>query len=146
MIILDTTVLVYAVGTDHEFREPCQALLRAIAASTVRATTTPEVIQEFTHVRARRRGRTDATGLAEGFVDLLRPLVVVDESVLRAGLAIAREHEGIGTFDAVLCATARAVAADALVSADAAFGTVPGIRHEIPTTPAVERLVRGSGN
>ena len=55
MIVLDTTVLVYAVGADHPLREPCQLLVRAIADGTILATTTIEVIQEFTHVRGRRR-------------------------------------------------------------------------------------------
>jgi len=62
MIVVDTTVLVYAVGTDHPLREPCQRLIRAIADGTILATTTIEVVQEFTHVRARRRDRKDAAG------------------------------------------------------------------------------------
>lgn len=63
MIVLDTTVLVYAKGADHRFREPCRDLIAAVAADRIEATTTPEVIQEFVHIRARRRGRNDAATL-----------------------------------------------------------------------------------
>ena len=69
MIVLDTTVLVYAVGVDHPLREPCQQLIRAIADGTILATTTTEVIQEFTHVRARRRDRKDAAELARDYIE-----------------------------------------------------------------------------
>ena len=54
MIVLDTTVLVYALGGEHALREPCQRLVEAVAEGRVEATTTVEVIQEFVRVRARR--------------------------------------------------------------------------------------------
>jgi predicted nucleic acid-binding protein len=54
MIVLDTTVLVYAVGADHSLRRPCRDLVEAIAERRIEATTTVEVIQEFVHVRGRR--------------------------------------------------------------------------------------------
>ena len=60
MIVLDTTVLIYAVGSEHPLREPCRGLVEAITDGRVEATTTVEVIQEFVHVRARRRGGADA--------------------------------------------------------------------------------------
>ena len=55
VIVLDTTVLAYAVGADHPLRAPCLRLVRAIAEGEVIATTTIEVIQEFAHAPARRR-------------------------------------------------------------------------------------------
>ena len=44
MIVLDTTVLVYAVGDAHALRDPARALLAAAAEGGLRATTTPEAI------------------------------------------------------------------------------------------------------
>ncbi|AGL26143.1 hypothetical protein J113_04715 [Mycobacterium tuberculosis CAS/NITR204] len=64
MIVLDTTVLVYAKGAEHPLRDPCRDLVAAIADERIAATTTAEVIQEFVHVRARRRDRSDAAALA----------------------------------------------------------------------------------
>ena len=59
MILLDTSVLVYAVGAEHPLREPCRAVIAAVGDGTIAATTTVEVLQEFAHVPARRRGRDD---------------------------------------------------------------------------------------
>jgi hypothetical protein len=74
---------VYAVGADHPLREPCQQLIRAIADGTVLATTTIEVIQEFSHVRARRRDRKDAAELARDYIE--SPLLILEETDLREG-------------------------------------------------------------
>ncbi|MBM3659747.1 MAG: type II toxin-antitoxin system VapC family toxin [Actinobacteria bacterium] len=133
MIVVDTTVLVYAVGADHRLAEPCRRIVDDIAHGRVTATTTAEVIQEFVHVRARRRGRADAVALGEAFATLFAPLLVVDEAMLRRGLALYGDHESLGAFDAVLVAAAMATGAEALVSADRAFARVAGLRHIDPT-------------
>jgi uncharacterized protein len=141
VIVLDTTVLVYAVGADHQFREPCQQLIRAIAGGTILATTTIEVIQEFAHVRARRRDRKDAAELARDYIELLSPLLIVEETDLREGLRLYQEGTGFGSFDAVLAAAARAAGADALVSTDTGFSGITAIRHVIPDANGILQLL-----
>ena len=126
--MLDTTVLVYAVGDDHALRDPARSLLAAAADGSLRATTTPEAIQEFAHVRARRRDRVDAAALAGGYADLLSPLLEVGEADLREGLRLFERSDALGAFDAVLAAVALRAGATALVSADRAFTEVPGLR------------------
>ena len=145
MIVLDTTVLVYAVGADHPLREPCQSLIRAVADGTILATTTVEVVQEFTHVRARRRDRKDASGLARDYMELLSPLLIVEETDLREGLRLYEEKSGFGAFDAILAAAAHAAGADALVSADNGFADITAIHHVVPDAEGVRQLLGTSG-
>ena len=127
MIVLDTTVLVYAVGDDHALRDTARAVLAAAAEGDLRATTTPEAIQEFAHVRARRRDRRDASALAASYADLLSPLLEVGEADLREGLRLFERLPSLGAFDAVLAALALRVGATALVSADRGFAAVRGL-------------------
>jgi predicted nucleic acid-binding protein len=141
VIVLDTTVLVYAVGADHTLREPCRQLIRAIADGTILATTTTEVIQEFTHVRARRRDRKDAADLARDYIELLSPLLIVEETDLREGLRLYEEGTDFGSFDAVLAAAARAAGANALVSADTGFSSIAAIHHVIPDADGILQLL-----
>jgi len=141
VIVVDTTVLVYAVGTSYPFREPCQQLIRAIADGTILATTTIEVIQEFTHVRARRRDGKDAAELARDYIELLSPLLIVEETDLREGLRLYEEGTGFGSFDAVLAAATRAAGAEALVSADAGFSGIAAIHHVLPDAAGVRALL-----
>jgi len=141
MIVLDTTVLLYAKGADHPLRETCRRLIEAIRVGRVRATTTPEVVQEFVHVRARRRDRSEAVGLGHAYAGLLAPLTVVDEQVLRAGLEIFHDIPRLGAFDAVLAAAALAIDAQALVTADVAFSDLGALLAVAPGTPAFDELL-----
>ena len=129
MILLDTTVLVYAVGEDHPLAESARALMDQIRTGALRAHTTPEVIQEFAHVRARRRTRQDATTLARAFSTLLSPLQLVGPQHLEAGLSLWSATPALGAFDSVLAALALSLDAE-LVSADRAFADVPGLRWQ----------------
>jgi uncharacterized protein len=133
VIFLDTTVLAYAVGDEHPLREPCRRLLAAHAEGTIEATTTVEVLQEFAHVRARRRTREDAVRLTRLYSVALNPIVTAAAD-LDAGLTLFEQHAELGAFDAVLAAVALANDADALVSADSAFASVPGLTWMDPAT------------
>ncbi len=124
MILLDTTVLSYAVGEEHPLRSPCRRLLAAHAEGLVEATTTVEVVQEFAHVRARRRTRSDAIAVARNYARAFS-LLVTDPEDLELGLSLWGEYPALGAFDAVLAAVALNRNAEALVSADKAFGELP---------------------
>lgn len=141
MIVVDTTVLVYAVGTEHPLREPSRKLIDAVAAGRVDAATTIEVIQEFVHVRARRRSRKDAVKAGRSYAELLAPLLVMPTAVVDAGLRIFERTTSLGVFDSFLAATALSAGADALVSADLGFASVPRLSHVVPGTPEFERLL-----
>lgn len=141
MIVLDTTILVYAVGADHPLRDPCRKVVDAVANGRVDASTTAEVIQEFVHIRARRRGRRDATMQGRDFLTLFRPLLGVDEGDLELGLRLFVRHSSLGAIDSVLAAIAVSRSAEALVSADRAFATVKGLVHVHPESSALDGLL-----
>ncbi len=141
MIVLDTTVLVYAKGAEHQLRDPCRRLIELIVDGSIAATTTVQAVQELVHVRARRRERDDAARLGAGYADLLAPLLTGGEQELRSGLALYVRHARLGAFDAVLAATAIAVGASHIVSADHAFALVSGVSHVFPDESGVQRLV-----
>ena len=141
MIVLDTTVLVYAKGAEHELRDPCRQLVEAVAQGVVDATTTVEVIQEFVHVRARRRSREEAADLGLAYVDLLSPLLSVTTDDLVAGLRLYRDSARVGAFDAVLAAVSMRIGAQALVSADSAFSEIGDVSHVTPDAESIRRLL-----
>jgi predicted nucleic acid-binding protein len=141
MIVLDTTVLVYAKGAEHPLRNPCRELVGAITDGEVQATTSVEVIQEFAHVRARRRGRHDAAATARDYAELLSPLLSVTREHLLQGLALFERSERLGAFDSVLLAAAAGSGATALVSADTAFAEIGDITHIFPDHAGISSLL-----
>jgi uncharacterized protein len=140
VILLDTTVLSYAVGVEHPLRAPCRRLLQAHGDGRIEATTTVEVIQEFAHVRARRRSRADAVRLARQYLAAFAVLVTTSED-LDLGLTLFERYPQLGAFDATLAAVALNRHADALVSADGAFGEVPNLLWVDPAMPALDDLI-----
>lgn len=140
MILLDTTVLSYAVGAEHPLREPCRQLLRAHGDRRLEAVTTIEVVQEFVHVRARRRSRPDAVALARHSMAAL-PLLVTRAEDIDLGLTLFERHPSLGAFDAVLAAVALNQRVEALVSADRAFGEVPDLTWVDPATHNLDHLI-----
>lgn len=144
MILVDTTVLAYAVGTDHHLREPCRLLLEGVRDGRVRACTTVEVVQEFAHVRARRRPRPEAAARAREYALGFSPLIRPDEDDLSHGLDIFAATASLGPFDAVLAAVALR-RRWALASADRAFDDVDGLRHLDPSSPTFADDLGASG-
>ena len=143
MIALDTTVLVYAVGAEHPLREPARTLVGAIGEGVIAATTSVEAIQEFVHVRARRRDRGDAAALGRAYVALLSPLLELGEDDLRAGLRLFERNDRLGAFDAVLAAACLQREVTALVSADRSFAGVRSLPFvDLATPDLVGRLAR----
>jgi uncharacterized protein len=141
MIVLDATVLVYAMGAEHPLRSPSRDLIAAISEGAVQATTTIEVLQEFVHVRTRRRGRQDAAATGRDYAELLSPLLTVTREHLMQGLALFERAGRLGAFDAILAAAAASSGAVALVSADSAFAEVGDVTHIVPDPSGVAQLL-----
>ena len=138
MILLDTTVLVYAAGREHPLRDPCRRLLEAHARRVLRCTTTVEVVQEFAHVYTRGRARAVVADVARQCTKAF-DLLSTTPPDLALGLELYEAHPNLGAFDAVLAGVALKQGVSALVSADRAFADVPGLRW-VEAANAVIRL------
>lgn len=145
MIVVDTTVLVYAVGKAHPLRDPCRRFIptvyRRCGGRPGERDDDGRSNQEFVHVRARRTTRSEASSLGADYVQLLSPLPATVEAELMSGLQLFAGVDGLGAFDAVLAAIALSRGADAMVSADAAFARVPGMRHIHPAAAEADLLL-----
>jgi len=108
-------------------RPPCAGLLLEPSP-----TVTVEAIQEFVHVRARRRSRDDAARYGRAYATLFAPLTEPSAPDLHRGLELFEHHPELGAFDAVLAATARRVSDGAVASATGGFRVVDGLRLAHP--------------
>jgi predicted nucleic acid-binding protein len=79
--------------------------------------------------------------LARDYIELLSPLLIVEEIDLREGLRLFGKGSGVGPFDAVLAAAAHVAGAEALVSADTGFAGIAAIRHVVPDAIGVRGLL-----
>lgn len=141
--LFDTTVFLYAVGTEHPYRDPCRRIVALTSEGLLAGDASVELVHEFAHVRLRRTG-APAAALedARAVADLCRlhdferrDLELAMELVVRHGLADVR--------DGVFAATALNRGIDAIVSVDRDFDAVDGLDRIDPSdAERVERLMR----
>lgn len=125
MILLDTNVLVYAVGRDHAL-QPVAADLVSLAGQ-LPLRTTRRVVEEFAYVFARAgRSRKEAVARTHDWFDALGPVVSIEDEDVAAGFDLWERHPDLHLFDATLAAAARRLEAT-LVSADRAYSAVNGL-------------------
>ena len=144
MILVDTTILIYAVGEDHAV-----AFTRPRVRGTgsrwpdlgLRRQSKPfRSLPTFEHGVARDRMPPAGREYSRGLSPLVRP----DRDDLLEGLGLLEVLEGLGPFDAVLAAAARR-RGWALASADRSFGQVPDLTYLDPASPTFTDHARAVG-
>lgn len=124
---VDTNVIVYA-ATEGPYREACLRILEAVARGA-EARTSTAVIEEAWHVELSGRAG-DLAGLTESASSLLTPLLAVTDEIVAAALVLRAPR--IGANDRIHVATCALNGIDTIVTADAAFDSVRGIRRADP--------------
>lgn len=137
-LLLDSAVLIYAVGDEHPLRAPSRALV-ATAAVGPPPVTTSLAVQEFLHQR-RRRGRSldEACQQADDYLDALAVLDLEVDDV-RTAASLLRDVPALDVADACHAAVALRAGVSHVVSPDPSFDSVDGLVRLDPAQ-AVARL------
>jgi uncharacterized protein len=129
MILIDSNVPMYLVGSEHPHKADAQRLLDDLVAREQRLVTNVEVLQEILH-RYSAIGRLDAIQPAFDAV-----LNVVDE-IFSLGLEDAEEAKrivlggyGVSARDAIHIAVMRSNDVHRILSFDTGFDRFPGIER-----------------
>ena len=138
---VDANVIVYG-AVPSEYREPCLGILESIARGEADGRTSTAVLEEVWFIElSGRAGRLE--GLTERTYTLFTPLLSVADDAFRFALSLDSPH--VGTNDRLHVGTCMAHGIEQLVSADAGFEDVGGIRRIDPLDgPAVHQLIGGS--
>lgn len=140
---VDTNVFLYAIGTEHRYREPCRALMLALGDGRLSGETSAETIQEIVHHR-RRRGDAEATERGRRAAELCTTVYAFDRELALASLGLIDRHPHLPTRDSVHAATAIARDLRFVLSADRDFDTVGGLERIDPAdSTGIERLGLG---
>jgi uncharacterized protein len=130
--LYDTAVFVYALGSEHRYREPCRSILREAQHGALDGEASLELVHEFAYVRLRQSGdRRDAAHWARTVARVCRMHAVEQPDVDRA-LTLWCEHERLAVRDAIFAATALNRGIDAILSPDRDFDDIPGLRRIDP--------------
>ena len=124
---VDTNVVVYA-ATAGPYREASLRILDAVARGA-EARSSTAVLEEAWHVELSGRAG-DVTGLAANAYALFTPLLAVTDAIVAAALRL--RAPAIGANDRIHVATCAQNGIETIVTADAAFDTVRGLRRVDP--------------
>lgn len=130
-VLIDASILIYALGDADPRREPCRRFLRDATSGSGRAYASVEMFQETLHHRLRRTGRRD---VAVSELREAAPMFVTlnfDHEILEMALNLV-ETSHVRGRDAVHAATALAYGIETIASSDPAFDGIPGIRRVDP--------------
>ena len=140
LILVDGTVLAYAVGDAHPLRDRCRALLEAHGDGRLEMTTTVETLRAFLELRRRTGHASDAVELTRHLANALRPIVTTRADLERA-LNLLDAEPRLTPAQAILAAVAIGHDAEALLSADPGFDRIAGLRWVDPGGPAAAALL-----
>lgn len=132
--LIDTAVLLYAVGGDHPIRAGSRRIVAAAGAGDLELHASVESVQEFVFHRMRRGDRLSAVRQARDVAGLCI-LHGFDQGTLQTALDLIADSGTIGGRDAVHAATAVQHGLSMIISPDPAFDNIPGLRRIDPTTP-----------
>lgn len=131
-VFIDTAILMYAGGTEHSLREPCQRLLETVADGRLEAVTSVEVVQEILH-RFTALGRPDiGAAMSRATLDLFAPVLPITHAVMRRMPDLIERYQGLAARDLVHVATCLEEGIADIVSPDRGFDVVPEIHRIAP--------------
>ena len=133
-VFIDTAVIMYAAGSDHPLKEPCQDILRRVADGELDAETSVEVIQEIVHRFMALRRPEQGASIVRDALDLFAPVLPVTHAVMRRMPELLEAHPTLAARDLVHVATCLQEGIRDIVSPDRGFDAVPGIRRIDPAT------------
>jgi len=131
---IDTAVIMYAAGAEHQLRDPCRRLLRRVADGQLEAVTSVEVIQEILHRFTALRRADVGAAMARDALDLFAPVLPVTHAVMRRMPDLTERYPTLAARDLVHAATCMEEGIDEIVSPDRGFDLIAGIRRLDPAT------------
>ena len=129
MRLIDTNVVVYAVGKSHPLRESSRRILSEIAAGTLQATVDVETLQEILHLYGSRNERRKGFETLDDLLVLFPNPVAIDRDEVEAARDLMRQYSFLGARDAIHAAVVQTHNLDGIVTADKVFQRIKGIRR-----------------
>jgi hypothetical protein len=139
--LFDTSVLLYALGGEHSYRQPCQTILREMRGGRLAGEASIELIHEFSYVRGRVQSRAEVARLART-IRRTCPLHTVGQADIEHALDLWCEHQRLDMRDAIFAAQALNHDIDAILSPDTDFDGITGLERIDPADAGAVATLR----
>ena len=130
---LDANILMYAAGSEHPLRGPCQTALTKAVDQEIRLVTDAEVLQEILH-RYFSIGRPDsARTVHRSAIDLCDEVLPIEAEHTTRALELLLKHPELTPRDAIHVATMQVHGLELMLSTDRDFDSLSQVERVDPT-------------
>jgi len=129
VILVDSNVPMYLIGAPHPHKTDAQRLLEQLISDRQRLVTDAEVLQEILHrhVAINRRGAIQPA--FDALLGIVDHVFSIDEPTAQRAKEIVLERNGLSARDAVHAAVMELQGIETILSFDAGFDVLPGIKR-----------------
>ncbi len=129
MILVDSNIPMYVIGSDHPLKEPARHALERAILRRERLVTDAEVYQEVLH-RYTAIARRDAIGPAFDLLDrVVDEVLPIDDAAVHRARDILASRPGLSARDALHVAVMEHHGIRRILTFDTAFDGLPGIER-----------------
>jgi predicted nucleic acid-binding protein len=141
-VLVDTNVILYAIGGPHAYAEPCRRIVALAGDGHLDMEAPVDLVQEVLHHRARRLGdRRQAAADAMAVTTLCRLHTVEPQDASKAAELFATS-ERLSARHAVFATIAARHGLEMILSADTDFDGLAGLRRVDPADDtAITQLI-----
>jgi predicted nucleic acid-binding protein len=142
IVFLDANVVMYAVGSEHPYRLPCQQVMSAIVNDMLRAAIDTEIVQEILHRYGALRRYAEAVAIAQDLLSVVNLVYPVTLRDIRRALELfsAYSAQGVQARDTIHAAVMQNNGIRLIISADRHSDLIEGIER-IDPQECVESLL-----
>jgi predicted nucleic acid-binding protein len=137
-VFIDTAVVMYAGGSEHQMRDPSRRVLKRVSAGELDGVISAEVIQEILHrfmsIRRPDMGRDQAIEA----MDIFAPVLPITHALMRRVPELAVKYPSLDARDLVHVATCLHEGITEIISPDRAFDQVHELRRIDPSVFATD--------
>ena len=118
MKLLDTNVVMYAIGGPHQYKEACQRLLQDVAAGNTTYNIDVELLQEILYVYSYRGERRHALEVVDLLLRVFPDPLPIGREELIAARNVLERHPNLSPRDAIHLGVALTHGLEGIVTTD----------------------------
>lgn len=134
--LLDTNIVIYALGRDHPYREPCRAIMNQLEGHPHDYAADAEMLQEVLYVFSNRKDIETGVSAVLRLLDLFPHVIPITGSEIAVAARLIGQPPQLSIRDAIHAAVALEHGLEGIVTADKVFDHIPGVRRFDPTEVA----------
>lgn len=129
MRLIDTNVVIYAVGKAHPLQDEARRVLDRVAEGTLHANVDAELLQEVLHVYNTRKERRKGFDTVNDLLVLFPNPISIGREEIEVARDLMRAYSVLGARDAIHAAVVQTHDLEGIVTADNVFERIKGVKR-----------------